>query len=96
MIYANEVFLGSSLQFLRILQNPRWEDYEYEYDDAAKGNFLYFMGNGMTVTELDKTGNREYYVDFDLRLWDAHELFPSGVWYLDDDYVDVPPSTYSR
>ena len=64
---ADNVSLGSSLQFLRILQNPRWEDYEYEYDDAAKGNFLYFMGNGMTVTELNKTGNRKFLVQFDPR-----------------------------
>lgn len=50
--------LGTSLHFMRAIQHPRWEDYEYEYEDDAKDNFLYWMGSGMTVNEATKSGNR--------------------------------------
>lgn len=41
------------------MEHPRWEDYDYElYDDTT--NDLYWLGNGQTVDEHNKTGDREY------------------------------------
>ena len=43
------IYPGSRLHFLRLLEKPRFEDYEIEYDDPE--DMFAFMGNGFHVCE---------------------------------------------
>lgn len=45
------IWPGSRLHFLRCLENPRFEDYEIEYDDPD--DMFSFFGNGFHVCERD-------------------------------------------
>ncbi|PSR70625.1 hypothetical protein PHLCEN_2v13485 [Hermanssonia centrifuga] len=83
---------GSTLQALRVLQCPRWEDFDYErIDDDKTKNRFYYLGDGMTFPEKTGTGSRA------LVSWIRHTLsltgniIFSGAWYLDDDHINIPP-----
>ena len=39
------------MHFLRLLEKPRFEDYDIEYDDAE--DIFSFMGNGFHICERD-------------------------------------------
>lgn len=52
---------GSNLHAMKALENPRWEDYEYERIDRTK-NRLYWLGDGQTVNEKNMTGDRKCYI----------------------------------
>ncbi|KAF4167602.1 hypothetical protein CNMCM6936_004659 [Aspergillus lentulus] len=43
---------GSSIHFVKVLEKPRFEDYEYTYID---GNDMAWIGNGLTVGESDSS-----------------------------------------
>jgi len=43
---------GSSLHAKRTLENPRWEDYEYEY--VEEHDSLEWLGNGWTVADKER------------------------------------------
>lgn len=45
------IYPGSRLHFLRLIERPRYEDYDIEYDDAD--NMFAFLGNGFHVCERD-------------------------------------------
>lgn len=45
------IYPGSRLHFLRLLEKPRFEDYDIEYDDPD--DMFSFMGNGFHVCEED-------------------------------------------
>ena len=49
---------GSSLHYLEIMLNPRWEDYEITYFSS---NRFTFFGNGRTKREIEG-GNLAYYL----------------------------------
>jgi len=51
---------GSVLHLLRTLQEPRWQDYDYEY--LNKDCMFGYLGNGWTDVEL-KGGDTAYYLD---------------------------------
>ncbi|KAE8326145.1 putative flavin-binding monooxygenase [Aspergillus sergii] len=51
---------GSCLHFVKILENPRFEDYEYTYID---GRDMAWMGNGFTTPELDASVPASTYLD---------------------------------
>ncbi|EKM58936.1 uncharacterized protein PHACADRAFT_205130 [Phanerochaete carnosa HHB-10118-sp] len=55
---------GSSLNELRVLGQPRWEDFEYTFvDDNASHNRFYWLGNGSTQAEEEgKRGSRAWYI----------------------------------
>ncbi|KAF8575982.1 FAD/NAD(P)-binding domain-containing protein [Ramaria rubella] len=53
---------GSTIHAMRAMENPRWEDYNYEYVENRK-NRLYWLGNGWTAAERDETGDRVSYLD---------------------------------
>ncbi|KAL5524908.1 hypothetical protein ACEPAF_8777 [Sanghuangporus sanghuang] len=66
---------GSTLHVVKTFQNPRWEDYNYEFLDSVPGsrgpNRFYWLGDGSTYNEKHLTGDR--------------------AWYLRDNEVDIPP-----
>ncbi|GMG13343.1 unnamed protein product [Aspergillus oryzae] len=51
---------GSCLHFAKVLENPRFEDYEYTYLD---GRDMAWMGNGFTTPELDASVPASAYLD---------------------------------
>ena len=51
---------GSTLHALEALRSPRWEDWEYENTDEAKGNPLRWLGNGWSETQKD--GDPSWYI----------------------------------
>ena len=51
---------GSSLHAIRALENPRWEDYDYEYVD---GNSFGWFGNGWSERDSNEKLDRGYYLD---------------------------------
>ncbi|KAE8338868.1 hypothetical protein BDV24DRAFT_137057 [Aspergillus arachidicola] len=51
---------GSCLHFAKVLENPRFEDYEYTYID---GRDMAWMGNGFTTPELDASVPASTYLD---------------------------------
>ncbi|KAI0053474.1 FAD/NAD-P-binding domain-containing protein [Auriscalpium vulgare] len=55
---------GTCLQAVRVLANPRWEDYSYELLDAnGTQNRFFWLGDGMTRNEKTKTGDRAWYLN---------------------------------
>lgn len=67
---------GSTLHAVELLRSPRWEDYEYEYDepedDPIKANRLRWLGNGWSEIQLRDGGDMSYYIE------DAYIDFPSA------------------
>ena len=65
---------GSTLHAVETLRSPRWEDFDYEYeeasDDPIKGNRLGWLGNGWS----------------DLQIGEGKDVS----YYIEDSYVDVP------
>ena len=65
---------GSTLHAIETLRSPRWEDYEYGYeeegDDPLKANRLRWLGNGWSELQLKEGGDMSYYIE--------------------DEFVDVP------
>ena len=51
---------GSSLHAIQVLDNPRWEDFEYEYVD---GNGFGWFGNGWSERDHGNDMARTYYLD---------------------------------
>ena len=80
---------GSGLHCMRALKHPRWEDFNYEFADNTK-NRLRWLGNGMTVNELTLTGNRKSRAQ-NISPFVLNPELCSGAWFLDEEYVDVPP-----
>lgn len=85
------IWPGSNLHHLRVLRNPRWEDFSYEQLDKTKNRF-YWFGNGMTLGEKALIDDRKFSSLHLLPLL----TFSEGSWYLDDKYVDVPPGRFSH
>ncbi|RKL12923.1 putative sterigmatocystin biosynthesis monooxygenase stcW [Fusarium oxysporum] len=52
------IWPGSSLHFLDILKEPRWEDYSWTYD---RGNRFAFLGNGKS--RVEDGGDMAYYLE---------------------------------
>ena len=46
---------------MRVLRNPRWEDFNYESEDDSD-NSLFFLGDGMTANEKLEQGDRTWYL----------------------------------
>lgn len=53
------IWPGSNLHHLRVLRNPRWEDFSYEQLDKTKNRF-YWFGNGMTLGEKALVDDRKF------------------------------------
>lgn len=51
---------GSSLHFLKVLEKPRFEDYQYTY---RSGDEMAWIGNGFTLCEVDATLDKTGYLD---------------------------------
>jgi hypothetical protein len=49
---------GSCLHALRVLEHPRWEDFDYEPLDEIKNRF-HWLGDGQTYDDKTKAGDRE-------------------------------------
>ena len=56
--WQNIPFIGSNLHAIRVLEHPRWEDYEYERMDDTP-NRLFWLGDGQTMNESNMTGDRK-------------------------------------
>jgi hypothetical protein len=53
---------GSNLHALHALDEPRWEDYDFEPLDKGVKNRFYYLGNGWTEPERDPEGDRAPYL----------------------------------
>ncbi|KAJ2893258.1 hypothetical protein MKZ38_008853 [Zalerion maritima] len=51
---------GSALHFLKTLEKPRFEDYDFTYVDGAK---MAWLGNGFTVCEREVESDKSKYLD---------------------------------
>ncbi|KAI0372040.1 FAD/NAD-P-binding domain-containing protein [Pilatotrama ljubarskyi] len=56
---------GSTLQAVKAIEHPRWEDYNYELADPVKNRF-YWLGDGQTLSEKTLTGDRTHHFRWDL------------------------------
>ena len=54
------LYPGSSLHAMKTMQNPRWEDYEYESLEGH--NAMEWLGNGWTTEDVEK-GDLSCYLD---------------------------------
>lgn len=67
----NGLWPGSSAHLTRVLREPRWEDWEYEYLSTSGNRFAY-LGNGWTKKEQDPSSDMTAYLKLpeenDLRL----------------------------
>lgn len=61
------VWPGSTLHFLETLEHPRWEDYDYVYEDRSC-RFAY-LGNGTTWDEL-RGAERAFHIRSRANLFD--------------------------
>ncbi|KAI1289066.1 4-hydroxyacetophenone monooxygenase [Xylaria venustula] len=66
---------GSAAHLTRILREPRWEDWEYEYLTQTGNRFAWYFGKGYTIKELDPNTDMTPYLQdpekVDIR--DLHE-----------------------
>jgi hypothetical protein len=51
---------GSALHYVKTLEKPRFEDYEFTY---VGGNKAAWLGNGFTVCERDDVVDKSKYLD---------------------------------
>lgn len=85
---------GSCLHAVRTLEHPRWEDYEYEpLDESKTKNRFYWLGDGSTHNEKYMSGDRALLLILKRNL--TYHL-SIGAWYLNQEEIDIPPSTHSR
>ena len=56
------VFLwpGGSMSAVQVFENPRWEDFDYEYGDDTRLNMWGWLGNGVTVNQRDGKSTSGY------------------------------------
>ncbi|OAL30493.1 hypothetical protein AYO20_08712 [Fonsecaea nubica] len=57
---------GASIHTQKALENPRYEDFQYEYLDALGSNTMAWLGNGTTVAQVSGEDTTEYLVDNDV------------------------------
>ncbi|KAH0846689.1 hypothetical protein AYO21_08087 [Fonsecaea monophora] len=57
---------GASIHTQKALENPRYEDFTYEYLDALGSNTMAWLGNGTTVAQVSGEDTTEYLVDNDV------------------------------
>jgi hypothetical protein len=50
---------GSSLHFLELMSNPRWEDWNFDY---IGGNRFRFLGHGKASSQMIPGGDLAYYL----------------------------------
>lgn len=51
------LYPGSRVSFLRLLRDPRFEDFDIEYDES---NMFAFLGNGFSLEEVDRSDATYY------------------------------------
>jgi hypothetical protein len=56
---------ASGVVFNQLMQNPRWEDYDYEYikREDSKSNRFSFLGKGMTTEQIAGTADLSPYLN---------------------------------
>lgn len=59
----NAVWPGSALHYRKVLENPRWEDYEIEYRD--EGNMFSWMGLGFVQEQVTPGADLAFYLSVD-------------------------------
>lgn len=81
---------GSRLHFLKLLQQPRYEDFEIEYWDE---NMFAFLGNGFELREFDGRDITNYLGNLDEEGRDVQPVYDKGLIdvlggvTLDESYV---------
>lgn len=84
------VWPGSRLHFLKLLQQPRYEDFEIEYWDE---NMFAFLGNGFELREFDGRDITNYLGNLDKEGRDVQPVYDKGLIdvlggvTLDESYV---------
>ncbi|KAM0751744.1 FAD/NAD-P-binding domain-containing protein [Meredithblackwellia eburnea MCA 4105] len=72
------MFPGNRVLFMEMMHNPRFEDFDYEYEKSYVGNRFGYFGNGFTMREEDGRDTTYYY-----GLLDGKDEQP--------DYEDIRP-----
>lgn len=67
---------GSLVHALKVYENPRWEDFEYEKLPEAAGNGFAWLGNGLTVGQMEGTQTTDYLDHVDIPPVDPQYLRP--------------------
>ncbi|KAI4705542.1 hypothetical protein J4E81_000425 [Alternaria sp. BMP 2799] len=81
---------GSRLHFLKIMETPRYEDFEIEY---RQGNMWAFLGNGFEVREFDGRDITNYLGNLDEEGRDVQPDYDEGLkdvlggFTLGDEYI---------
>ena len=57
---VNAVFPGSSLQYIELIKEPRWEDYEITYQN--KKNMWSFLGMGRAMADVTPGADHSPYL----------------------------------
>ncbi|RAR03872.1 FAD/NAD(P)-binding domain-containing protein [Stemphylium lycopersici] len=84
------IWPGSRLHFLKIMESPRYEDYEMEY---RGGNMFEFLGNGFEMREFDGRDITNYLGCLDEQGRDVQPRYDEGLkdvlggFTLSDDYI---------
>jgi hypothetical protein len=60
---VNAVWSGSSLHYIELIKEPRWEDYEIIYQN--KKNMWTFLGMGMALADVTPGADRAPYLSLD-------------------------------
>ncbi|KAG9665052.1 FAD/NAD(P)-binding domain-containing protein, partial [Aureobasidium melanogenum] len=54
------IWPGSALHAAYAYENPRWEDFEYTHHKLAQGNYMAWLGNGLTMLQERNEHTTEY------------------------------------
>ncbi|OAG37828.1 hypothetical protein AYO21_07934 [Fonsecaea monophora] len=59
------IWPGSAIHIVKSYENPRWEDFDYEYRPETKRNHLSWLGNGLTVLQEQDKHTADYLINVD-------------------------------
>ncbi|KAI1491441.1 flavin-binding monooxygenase [Biscogniauxia mediterranea] len=80
---------GSTMHALEALRAPRWEDYEWEGLPGAGGNMLRWLGNGWSVTHMEREDGEEE-TNGEKDAADIGRFLGDPAWYIEPAFVNVP------
>lgn len=66
---------GGSMSAIQTFENPRWEDFDYEYGEDTRLNMWGWLGNGVTVNQRDGKSTSGYLWTVDIPPVPERRLF---------------------
>lgn len=82
---------GSTLHNIETLRSPRWEDYDYEYEESiTRGNQMAWLGNGWAMNQTMPKGQGGEARGGPRKMGSSRPKDELLAWYLLPQFQDLP------